>query len=215
MSFFSNGQITREQAISIVINDVVSPDSLQYHHLYSKYESMELGETLILEDFDSIPVLYGSNWVFFIDLMPVANWAHPCQYVFVDISSGDYSLYDKMMPPVPFFSDINEFFTEWEWILSVNTNNEIKSNKDNFSIGPNPFNNVVNVRFNNIGMVSINIQVVDILGKQVINTNYMNSSSGEGTFEMDSRELKPGIFFIQITRDNSIVYQKKIIKKGF
>ncbi len=39
------------------------------------------------------------GWFFFIDLVPPANWEHPCKYVFVDAATGDIEAYDEMVPP--------------------------------------------------------------------------------------------------------------------
>jgi hypothetical protein len=53
----------------------------------------------------TIKTWYGSinlpsekGWVFFIDDVPMENWAHPCRYVFVDYS-GSVSVYNAHGPP--------------------------------------------------------------------------------------------------------------------
>ena len=39
------------------------------------------------------------EWFFFIDDMPMANWEHPCRYVFVDKETGEYTTLDANSPP--------------------------------------------------------------------------------------------------------------------
>ena len=51
LSFSSNAQVTREQAINIMVNEVIGYDSLSIHHLFSKYEKMYLNDTVWLDGF--------------------------------------------------------------------------------------------------------------------------------------------------------------------
>jgi len=39
------------------------------------------------------------GWFFFIDDHPWANWGHPCRYVFVNITTGEYQIISASMPP--------------------------------------------------------------------------------------------------------------------
>ncbi len=39
------------------------------------------------------------GWFLFIDWMPLANWEHPCTYVFVDAATGEVSRHEAMVPP--------------------------------------------------------------------------------------------------------------------
>lgn len=39
------------------------------------------------------------SWLFFIDEIPlIANWGHPCKYIFVD-AFGNVTVHEKTMPP--------------------------------------------------------------------------------------------------------------------
>ena len=196
-----------------MINEVVGPDSINIHHLYSKYEKSYLNDTLWLENGSGFYIaVFDENWVFFIDMMPVANWAHDCKIVFMDISSGNYTIYDEMMPPYPFFSNIHEFFTEWEWILSVGIHNQTENGDENFTIGPNPFNNRFKINYKYLSKKSMTINIFDNLGQQVITTNHYTNLSGNGIIDVNTKKLKPGIYFLQIISNNNTIYQEKIIK---
>lgn len=39
------------------------------------------------------------SWCFFIDDNPMANWAHPCRFVFVNPETGDLEIIKNNMPP--------------------------------------------------------------------------------------------------------------------
>lgn len=42
---------------------------------------------------------YSRIAVAFVDLIPTANWMHPCLYLFVDLDSFEYSVIDDTSPP--------------------------------------------------------------------------------------------------------------------
>ncbi len=50
---------------------------------------------------------YDTAWLFFIDQMPNYGWAHPCMYVFIRKSNGNYTIKDESMPPL-------FYWLEWE-----------------------------------------------------------------------------------------------------
>lgn len=39
------------------------------------------------------------SWCFFIDDNPMANWAHPCRFLFVNPETGDLEIIKNNMPP--------------------------------------------------------------------------------------------------------------------
>ena len=82
--------------------------------------------------------------------------------------------------------------------LSVNSNQLL-----NFSIHPNPVKDILSIKINTTGSVSIDIY--DMLGKSVLTTNKIDNS-------VDISELKSGIYLVKITtNDGSIT--KRIIKE--
>lgn len=52
----------------------------------------------------------GKCWIFFIDEMPPANWSHPCQILFVSISTDEVVQHKCQFPPEKFkeFQDITD-----------------------------------------------------------------------------------------------------------
>ena len=82
--------------------------------------------------------------------------------------------------------------------LSVNSNELL-----NFSMHPNPVKDILSIKINTTGPVSIDIY--DMLGKSVLTTNNIDN-------DVDISELKSGIYLVKIaTNDGSIT--KRIIKE--
>ena len=213
LSFTGKAQISREQAINIIAGEVVGVDSLYNHHLYSRYEKLFLNDTLLLDlSYECYIAPYDENWVFFVDLMPVAFWTHPCKIVFFDAVSGDYVIYNDNYPPYPFLDSINLFFEEWEWILSVGTENAKLTNSNNFRITPNPFTNEISIKYENIKSETFLIKIVDISGKPVLTSSRNTGLPENGVIKINTRDIKPGIYFISISANNKILYSGKIIK---
>ncbi len=46
------------------------------------------------------------SWLFFINDDTMANWSHPCRYVYVNAKGGDYEVHQHSMPP--FFGEYEE-----------------------------------------------------------------------------------------------------------
>ena len=70
-------QITRQQADNLVTNQIFT-SSLGNVDIYAFPEMVTSSERIDLADGTSIAVPYHSCYAYFIDLMPFANWSHPC-----------------------------------------------------------------------------------------------------------------------------------------
>ncbi len=94
---YAEAQITNQQANAIVTNQVFS-SSLDSIDIYSFPNLLMKGDVITLADGTEIAAPYQSCYAFFIDLMPFANWSHPCKYCFVNIN-GNYTVIDKKVEP--------------------------------------------------------------------------------------------------------------------
>ncbi|WP_178990723.1 T9SS type A sorting domain-containing protein [Winogradskyella schleiferi] len=74
----------------------------------------------------------------------------------------------------------------------------------NFSIYPNP-TNTGSVSISSTNSEAINVQVFDILGKQVKNQTLTNNT-------LDVANLKSGVYILKITQDNASTTKKLVIK---
>jgi hypothetical protein len=79
-------QITKQQAISIVMSSVVGNQS-DGVNVYIESE-LQSGEYYVLSPFDSIASTYSDYWLFFIDEQPEYLWGHECSYVLVNYTDG-------------------------------------------------------------------------------------------------------------------------------
>ncbi len=205
-------QVTQYDAINTIANDVVGIDSLEIHHLFSKYEKMYQGDTLWLEGMVEYYLApYEENWVFFVDLMPVAFWAHPCYIIFFNAENGDYTINNDEWPPAPFLTGSTQFFEEWEWIQTVGS----KPNQTNikvFNIYPNPFSDKISIEFKNFNKRVLKARIIDISGKIVFSQEKTISSESVSPTIINTKTLKPGLYFIQLSDENEILYSGKIVK---
>ncbi len=213
LSFTGKAQVSREQAINIIANEVVGVDSLYDHHLYSRYEKMYFNDTLWLDGYvDYYIAPYNESWVFFVDLMPTSYWAHPCLIIFFDVSNSDYVINDDDWPPDHFLGSMTQFFEEWEWILSVGTESVKAPNSNNFRIIPNPFINEISIKYENNKSETFLIKILDVSGKPILTSNRNTGLSGNGVIKINTSDIKPGMYFIKISTNNKTLYTEKIVK---
>jgi len=200
---------TREEAIQIIVNEVVGPDSLEINHLYSKYDSMELGDTLWLADYylGYYIMPYETQWVFFIDDNPIVFWTHPCRYVFFDSFSGEYEIHEDGWPPHPYFEGPTAFLEEWEWILSVNIESAI-TNDDGLELFPNPCKTFFHLKFHNKPDNITSISITNMQGKVIMQKELKNLNETK----INLQELDDGIYLVNTWHNNILVHQKKLIK---
>ncbi|MEZ5197821.1 MAG: right-handed parallel beta-helix repeat-containing protein [Bacteroidales bacterium] len=98
-------QFTRQQAIDLILNDVLS-DELDNIDVYASFNSFSGDAALIDNDNATNP--YAESWVFYVNDSPFASWYHPCRYIFVNTSNGNYSTVDKEIYPQYLSTDFEE-----------------------------------------------------------------------------------------------------------
>jgi len=82
LSFSVNAQISRQEATDTVLNYILTNEETETTNIYL-CDSIVIKDSLTLYDNFKIDLPYDSNWVFFIDYFPTANWDHPCSYLFM------------------------------------------------------------------------------------------------------------------------------------
>lgn len=114
----SNAQITQAVADSIVTMNTMSQNS--YSVVYRKNGVVNKSERVFTMDAKIINHNNESSYIYFVDDMPMANWAHECRYFIVDAITGEYSVENKMWYPEDFES-FTKVITEdddtdrWHW----------------------------------------------------------------------------------------------------
>lgn len=205
-SFNLSAQVTRSEALDIVLSEIVAPDLLYYHHLYSRYDKMYLNDTLWLDSFlDYYICPFAESWVFFIDDMPVANWAHECRIVLLDADNTEYEIIEENWPPFPFLSEYPDFITQWEWILGTGSS-FLQALTENLSIGPNPFQDQIEVNIKSNSPETLVYQLFDLNGRILI------SGQTENSFKLNTEDLNAGMYILTLSSENTILTSRKLIK---
>ncbi len=201
-------QYSREEAIQIVAEEVVGIDSLETNHLYSKFESMELGDTMWLaENYLGYYIMpYETQWVFFIDDAPLAYWTHPCRYVFFDSNTGEYEIHEEGWPPQPYFDGPTAFLEEWEWVLSLTTGS-IMLNDQGVNLYPNPCRTIVNLDIQNVSQNLTSFSITNLQGSVI-----MQKELNKGETKIDLNELDDGFYIFNTWNNHLKVHQKKLLK---
>lgn len=84
--------------------------------------------------------------------------------------------------------------------------------KENIAIYPNPTNGLLTIELNTIGHKVINVSVVDLLGKKVLeNTFTFNQGLARKTINLD--QLNNGLYLIRLQSEGKIYTEKLVIDK--
>ncbi len=92
-------QYNMQQATDLVLNQLLSGE-LDQVDVFMIDEALSDQDTIFLGNNDTVVLPYSSNWVFFVDDYPFANWAHPVRFIFVNESTGTYQAVNKDFFPV-------------------------------------------------------------------------------------------------------------------
>lgn len=105
ISSIAFSQFSRNQAIDLVMNTVLSGEAGTVN-VHASYNVILDSEQIDKDDYiSSLTCPYPSNWVFFVDDIPTAKWSHPCRYIFVNSSNGEYQILNEQMYPVGLATD--------------------------------------------------------------------------------------------------------------
>ncbi len=106
LSFVGFAQVSKQQAIQIVMDSVVGSDATNVN-VYMESLS-QTNPYYVMSPYDSIHSPFASYWLFFIDDMPEYMWYHDCRYVFLNCTNGLFSIFQGYLPPL----SINTTMTE-------------------------------------------------------------------------------------------------------
>ncbi len=167
------------------------------------------GEVWLLEDNSRL-----GNWDESInDWVYMCHYLHPC--VITDsiwFFNGD-TYFSDSLDIAPRNNSITALgvnnvaisFTEWFNGLYVNTQDVTEH--EEILVFPNPVNETLNIKSNNINLEFYNWKVFDISG-QVIKTG-----NGSKDYEIDFSEIENGFYFLQINLNDKIVTHKIIVAR--
>jgi hypothetical protein len=89
-----------EQARRLVIDDILSGD-ISGKAIYMVKSPIFQGTIARgwKPEVETFIMPYDRGWFFFIDDHPMANWEHPCRYVFIDYEAKEYKVFEAFTPP--------------------------------------------------------------------------------------------------------------------
>lgn len=96
------------------------------------------------------------------------------------------------------------------------SNQNIQSEKNGFSVYPNPASESIRVKYNLTGNSAIQLKIYNLKGQveKVLITN-KNQIAGDYSLSFDLSNLKSGFYFIRLTTTNSTQTTKLIIKNSY
>lgn len=119
LSSYSQGQITETEATKIV-NEYIESLKINNYSLYRFPEVIDLNSSI--ETFkESISPQNLNSYAFFIDKYPLANWTHPCSFLFIEQKSGKIKEVEYNLPP----SNLDK----WEILTEIKVQDTIGSNE--------------------------------------------------------------------------------------
>lgn len=101
---------TKKQADNLVLNTLLISD-LESSDVYSLDTLISKNDTIWHFDGSFIKSPYNTAWAYFVDDCPFANWVHPCRYIFVNATNGNYLLINSELPPEHFHFTPLSLFT--------------------------------------------------------------------------------------------------------
>ena len=93
-----HSQSWRDNSNLLVVNQLFEND-INSVDIYTFPNILSASDSIVLDDGTIVQVPYSSCYAYFIDLMPMANWSHPCQICFVNASLG-HIMVSANMPPL-------------------------------------------------------------------------------------------------------------------
>jgi len=85
-------------------------------------------------------------------------------------------------------------------------------NSFDVSIYPNPSNGIFNVEFNGLNEGELEMRIMDLQGRIVL-TERFNALEGNHIQEVNISESETGVYIIEVSGENGVIFSKRIIKE--
>ena len=81
---------------------------------------------------------------------------------------------------------------------------------DNLDVYPNPSRDIFNVSFTSEDAQDLEVRVINVVG-EVVYTENLEQFTGEYNKEIDLVTYTKGVYFLEITTENGVIYKKMIL----
>ena len=96
-------------------------------------------------------------------------------------------------------------------VSQLTSNNEVVENS-NIRVYPNPFVEVTNIEIDLADAQEVSVEVFNAIGQRVTQRNY-GQLSGKNTLPFNAQNFENGMYFINITIDNTLTTKKVILAR--
>ncbi|MGB1040236.1 MAG: T9SS type A sorting domain-containing protein [Flavobacteriales bacterium] len=90
---------------------------------------------------------------------------------------------------------------------------EFESGVKLFQNYPNPSNGLTRIKYELANSAEVSFEIIDVTGKKVMSIIEGNRNSGINTIDVNTSELKAGIYFYSIVIDGNAITKKMIVTK--
>ncbi|RLJ64461.1 putative secreted protein (Por secretion system target) [Lacinutrix venerupis] len=189
------------EAINVRIENTVDPlldiSTLQMLNSKHDYVLTQNGNQLTWV-FDNINLPaqsqddFGSNGYVYFKIKPSAG------YAIGTVIPNSAEIYFDFNAPVITNTFETEFIAQPLSVDEFNTNG--------FTLYPNPSNNIVNIKLNNITKEDAFVEVIDVQGKIVIKNTVTES------LQLNVKNLEAGVYFVKVNQNNNQIIKKLIVE---
>jgi hypothetical protein len=136
------------------------------------------------------------------------------EYAFVTSFDSSSTTNSNLLSVAKLKTDIQKINTFYNQVnkpnclqaIEVGITEVVKQN--DFALFPNPAKSLITISSTIIGSVKVNYEIVDVLGKVVM----QNENTGSDKFSININDLNSGIYFLRLQVNNSVVV-KKFVKE--
>ena len=107
-------QISKQEAVDTILNYILTNEEIEKSNIYL-CDSIVVLDSLQFYDNEKIILPYDSNWVFFIDSLPLANWDHECFYLFMNFENGSYQTVGELRFP----QNLNDYYEKVSFAYEI------------------------------------------------------------------------------------------------
>lgn len=98
-------------------------------------------------------------------------------------------------------------------LCTVGTENPVAPEAFNFRLAPNPALNMTNINFDMERSEDVQIELSNVVGKQISTTLLKAIPAGTNTHQLDLSQLAPGIYLVSLRTGDRLATQKLIVGK--
>ena len=100
-----------DEMVEIYVQDEIEPNSNEIYAVYY-FNKLDINHVEIKFWEDSDKLIVENSYIYFIDEYEMANLGHPCRFMIIDKTTGNYRIHHRNAPPQTDFHD------EWTLLFS-------------------------------------------------------------------------------------------------